>query len=852
MSPLISLIITTYNDEQDYLRQAIDSVLQQTEPRFELLVWDDGSTIGNSVEIAQAYAQRDRRVRVIAAEHRGRVGALAGAVAQTTGQYLGWVDHDDLLDPSALEQTLKVLEAAPNLGVVYTDYLNINEQGQILGYGSACQIPYSPERLLVDFMTFQFRLMRRSVFERAGGLDAAIEFAEDYDLCLRLSEITEIQQLKQPLYYYRLHGTNTSVRYRIEQVLRSRLAVRRALERRGLSDRFTIDVELPSGRFILRQRLSPPAPAANSHKHLTTPACTVQPEPGLVVPLFSNVAIDLPEPARCQFIPGSLPWHQKVKQKSYGLSHWKVSAFLAALPLVGLLGTAIVQAQPVPSSDGTGTIVTPNGNQFDINGGTRSGNNLFHSFEQFGLNQGQIANFLSNSQIQNILARVTGSNPSIINGLIQVTGGNANLFLLNPAGIIFGSNASLNVPGSFTATTANSIGIGNSWFNATGTNDYANLTGTPNSFAFPMSQPGAIVNAGNLAVPAGQSLSLIGGTVVNTGTLSAPGGQVTVAAVPGQNLVRVNQSGSILSLEFQPLSSSTAVPITPLSLPELLTGGNLASATGLTVNPNGTVQLTSSGTVIPTTPGTAIVAGNVNVASSAIGGSVNVVGNQVGLVGANIDASGATGGGTVRIGGDYQGQGTLPNATQTVVTPDSTINADATQSGDGGRVIIWSDQSTQFFGNISARGGATAGNGGFVEVSGKENLLYRGNTNTTAPNGSMGTLLLDPSTLTIIDGGTGTFDPTFTGSIFSTDPDNGANTISWQAINTAIGFSSNITLEATGNITINQITGATPGVTTPGVASLNLGLGGLTITSTGGSVTFLDPTNTIQTNGGFI
>jgi filamentous hemagglutinin family protein len=94
---------------------------------------------------------------------------------------------------------------------------------------------------------------------------------------------------------------------------------------------------------------------------------------------------------------------------------------------------------------GTNTIVTPNGNKFDIQGGAVSGNgvNLFHSFQEFGLNSGEIANFLPNPQIQNILGRVVGGNPSVINGLIQVAGGsNANLFLMNPAGIIFGQNAS--------------------------------------------------------------------------------------------------------------------------------------------------------------------------------------------------------------------------------------------------------------------------------------------------------------------------------------------------------------------------------------------------------------------------
>lgn len=144
--------------------------------------------------------------------------------------------------------------------------------------------------------------------------------------------------------------------------------------------------------------------------------------------------------------------------------------------------TQPITAEPLPN--GTGTIVTPNGEQFDITGGTQTGENLFHSFERFGLDQNQIANFVSDPSIQNILGRVVDGNPSVINGLIQVSGGNSNLFLMNPAGIIFGQSAMLNVPASFTATTATGIGFGSNWFNASGSNDYSSLVGTPNTFAF--------------------------------------------------------------------------------------------------------------------------------------------------------------------------------------------------------------------------------------------------------------------------------------------------------------------------------------------------------------------------------
>ncbi|MEG4090696.1 filamentous hemagglutinin N-terminal domain-containing protein, partial [Microcoleus sp. Pol12B4] len=181
-----------------------------------------------------------------------------------------------------------------------------------------------------------------------------------------------------------------------------------------------------------------------------------------------------------------------------------------------LLFSPAATGQPItPSPDGTGTAVNASGNQVNINGGQRSkdGTNLFHSFQQFGLTDGQIVNFISDPNIRNILGRVVGGDASYINGLIQVIGGNSNLFLMNPAGIVFGSNAQLNVPGSFLATTATGIGFGNNWFQAVGVNEYAMLIGTPSTLNFGTAQPGAIANFGQLRVPNGQTLALIGGTV---------------------------------------------------------------------------------------------------------------------------------------------------------------------------------------------------------------------------------------------------------------------------------------------------------------------------------------------------
>ena len=330
---------------------------------------------------------------------------------------------------------------------------------------------------------------------------------------------------------------------------------------------------------------------------------------------------------------------------------------------------------------------------------------------------------------------MVGGSPSVINGLIQVTGGNSNLYLLNPAGIIFGANASLNVPASFTATTANGIQIGNGWFGInTSVDAIKNLSGNPQAFGFvanpsltnlPQGEP--VANAGNLSVNQSQSITLVGGLVINTGTIAAPSGKITIAAVPDGKYVKITPEGSLLSLELPVAAQQELAQRAFLvsDLPALLTGY---------------------------AAGTAIASGIIDVSSATSkGGEINVLGDRVGLVSANLNASGAIGGGTVLIGGDFQGKGKVPNAQYTFISQDSTIRADALSRGNGGKVIIWSDRATTYLGSVSAQGGLVSGNGGFVEVSGKENLMFRGKVNTTALNGVAGMLLLDPTDIDIVD-----------------------------------------------------------------------------------------------------
>ncbi|NEO88373.1 MAG: CHAT domain-containing protein, partial [Spirulina sp. SIO3F2] len=468
---------------------------------------------------------------------------------------------------------------------------------------------------------------------------------------------------------------------------------------------------------------------------------------------------------------------------------------LGGLPLFAA-SSLTVQAQTIaPATDGTGTQITVVGDRIDIHGGSLSGDgaNLFHSFQEFGLTASQIANFLSQPGIEHILGRVVGSNPSVINGLLQVTGGSSNLYLMNPSGIILGAQAQLNVPGDFVATTATGIGLDSgTWFNAIGSPDYAALVGTPNQFAFDQLATGAIVNVGNLTVNAGNEILLLAGQTANTGNISAPDGRVTIAAVPGESLVRISQSGHLLSLEVDPPRTNTGelATITASDLPTLLTGSGIN--TGLTVMATGEIQADATGTVLPNTPETNLVSGTITAAE------VNLLGDRVGLFAAQVDASGATGGGNVRIGGDYRGEGTIPNATNTTVDEHSQIQADAIDSGDGGRVIIWADNTTRFWGEITAQG---VDNGGFVEVSGKQSLVFPNleNVNVSGRLGRAGTLLLDPENIVV--GSVGTNDS----SLPTIDANTGSGTffISQTALNTAL-FSNNVTLAATNNITFES------------------------------------------------
>ncbi|MBI2993245.1 MAG: hypothetical protein HYY48_03610, partial [Gammaproteobacteria bacterium] len=319
-------------------------------------------------------------------------------------------------------------------------------------------------------------------------------------------------------------------------------------------------------------------------------------------------------------------------------------------------------------------------------------------------------------------------------------------------------------------------------------------------FAAPAGEDGGlVVNQGLIEAATGGSVSLIGGAVRNEGVILATAGQVTLAAgnrmamdFDGDGLIRfviedevlqnlhaldgavtntgeINADGGSVVLEGK---AARDVFTNVVNNQGIVRAGRIenqggiitlaASGAGNSLINTGTLDASGTGgdggTIHIYADDTAIVGGNSVVdASSAdgAGGTVQILGEQVGLAGeATLDASGATGGGTVLIGGDYQGKNPdIRNASKTYVGSEVEIRADATEQGDGGKVIVWADGDTEFHGNISVRGGDLGGDGGFVEVSGKGTLLFTGFADRRAPHGEAGTLLLDPTTLDIIASG---------------------------------------------------------------------------------------------------
>ncbi len=337
--------------------------------------------------------------------------------------------------------------------------------------------------------------------------------------------------------------------------------------------------------------------------------------------------------------------------------------------------------------------------------GRVSGANLFHSFGQFNLNTGERVTFQSAPDVRNIFSRVTGGTPSSINGQINST---ASVYLLNPNGIILGANASLNVGGSFVATTANAIQFGDrGFFSASNPTDPALLNIDPSAFLFNQLTGNLESNAARLRVPSGETLMLLGGDVnINGGRLNAWGGRVAIGGLASAGRVLLNNDYS--------LSFPTNIERADISLSDLVVD--------VTLDTSGDVEITGR---------------NIRVTDSRIRAGIEV---NFGLPGSQA--------------GDL-----IVNATNEIrVEGNSRLENDVNTNsiGNGGRLVISTGSLVLGEGSELSSSTFGRGNAGGVVVEARDRVTLNGGDIFSSVGeggiGQGGTMRLSTNTLDLMSG----------------------------------------------------------------------------------------------------
>lgn len=411
------------------------------------------------------------------------------------------------------------------------------------------------------------------------------------------------------------------------------------------------------------------------------------------------------------------------------LAGWRTALSLAAIMLAARTGLAGPEGAQVVRGD---VSISREGNQTLI----RAGRNSIINYRSFDIAGHESVRFIQPDAGSRVLNRISGASPTRIDGALTANG---RVYIVNPAGVVFGQGSRVNVAGLFAAA---------------GQMSDADFARGQDRFRL----TGAVVNEGSIT---GSFVGLLGKHASNMGTILAPDGAVVLAA--GSD-VYVGQRDGTTYVRVEGVASAPAGKAGAENAGSIDAGrGRAVIAAGdmysLAVRSTGSVRARSV-SVQGQGTGTVEVSGRIDATSAGAGararadrtgGSVEITGERVALRGAAVDVSGVNGGGTIHVGGDFQGQGGMRSAERTFVDANSTLRADATRRGDGGTVVVWSDAGTNYEGRISARGGERGGNGGLVEVSGKELLRFRGFVDVGAPAGRAGRVLLDPRDITIVD-----------------------------------------------------------------------------------------------------
>ncbi|MFD0928752.1 filamentous hemagglutinin N-terminal domain-containing protein [Methylophilus glucosoxydans] len=429
--------------------------------------------------------------------------------------------------------------------------------------------------------------------------------------------------------------------------------------------------------------------------------------------------------------------------------------------------------------------VSNNGTTLDINQTTSALKASWHSFnigsnETVNLNQhaGDRAMFM-----------ITGPDASQIEGKFNVSN---MLLFVNPNGIYFAKGSEVNVGNIILST----LKITDDDFLA----GRYKFTGTDNM--------GSIVNHGVIKAKNEGYIVLLGKSVENTGTLVANNGSVVLGSAQeatldffGNGLIKAKLSGDALEANIKNSGAIYAdggfVQMATNARASAINISGIVEANQL-VERNGVIRLEGGDNAKVEVSGRLIAKG-----LNTTGGSIEVTGEQVALMnGAVLDASGDKGGGKVLVGGDYQGKNdAVYNARTTYVASGATIKADAIEEGNGGKVVVWADDLTRYYGDIFAQGGASKGNGGFVEVSGKQYLAMLGDVNVGAANGIGGSVLFDPTNIVL--GSNSTKVPADVAGPDVAFADNTGGVDTFIDVKDVIGFSE-LFLQATNDITVSS------------------------------------------------
>jgi glycosyltransferase involved in cell wall biosynthesis len=255
--PLVSILTPVFDTPVSWLSEAVNSVLAQVYENWELLLIDDGSTATDLLGVLPGVAARDRRIRLVRLEsHQGISAALNRGVDLANGEWVTFLDHDDVLEADALFQNVKLLQENPGVDLIYSDEDKLTETG----FDSPILKPeWSPDFFLSCNYLCHLIFLRRDLAREVGGFQPEFDGSQDYDLLLRVSERTNrIQHIPRVLYHWRRseNSSASDVRQKPGQLEASWRAIEAHLKRRGELAHVTVD--WPTHAFCVRRQLLEP------------------------------------------------------------------------------------------------------------------------------------------------------------------------------------------------------------------------------------------------------------------------------------------------------------------------------------------------------------------------------------------------------------------------------------------------------------------------------------------------------------------------------------------------------------------------------------------------------------------